>query len=270
MKTQGDSFRLSLLAVAALVAVPILLFSGCAAPATSGWPRMTHGTTSAHMSEIRTIAALPAELTVSQLTAGGVSEVRDDWTQASREHARATLERMRAERVVYVGDLDQREDLADDIREVRELFELIDANVMVFGLSPLAVPTGKFDFSVGSIDRILEAAHADALLVVGGKDEIFTADRKVLAVVSVLASAALTGQAVAPGSGTAHLSAGLIARDGTVLWWSFVGDGGITDLRTPQGVDATMKRLLGSMPHSTAPDLPPADETTPAGNDAGT
>jgi hypothetical protein len=218
------------------------------------------------MAEIRSVAALPAELTVAQLTAGGVSEVRDDWTEAARTHARAVLEGMRGERIVFLADLETRPELADDIREVRELFEVIDANYMVFGLSIMAAPTARFEFSVGSIDHILEAAQADAILVIGGKDEIFTADRKVMAALSIVASAALTGNVIAPGSGTAHISAGLIGRDGTVLWWNFVGDGEIGDLRTPEGVADTMQRLLGPMPRSTASAVPLADaasEVTP-------
>lgn len=237
---------------AAVFLLPALILAGCATTQPR-WPGLVHGRTPAQMGEVRTVAVLPANITVSQLTAGGVSEVRDDWTQAAREHARAALESIRAGQIVYAGDLDARPDLADEIREVRALYRLIDANIMLFGLSPMAVPTRNFDFSVGSVERVLDAAGADALLLVGGTDEIFTTDRKVLAVVSVLASAALTGQAVAPSSGQAHLSAALIARDGTILWWNFVGDGEISDLRTREGVTSTIQRLLASMPRPAAP-----------------
>ena len=234
------------------------------APQRSG---LSHGTTTGQMQEVRKLAALPAELTLKQLSAGGVSEKRDDWTAEARTHARAVLEQMRPESIVYVADLESRADLADEIREVRALFDLIDMNLMLFGISPLAVPTAKFDFSVGSVDRILEAAGADALLVVGGTDEIFTTDRKVLSVITLVASTALTGQPMMPSAGEGHISAGLIARDGTILWWNFVGGTEIGDLRKPEGVAATIKRLLGSMPTAAAP---ATDAATLAGDGAGT
>lgn len=253
MKNQRNDSRFFRLALATVATVALVFLAGCATTTAPRWPAMTHSSVSLQMAEVGTVAALPPEITVSQLTAGGVSEVRDDWTTASLANAKAVLETLRPEQIVYLDDLESRPELAAEIREVRELFKLIDANTMVFGLSIVAVPTRRFDFSVGGIDRILEATGGDALLVIGGKDEIFTADRKVLAVVSVLASAALTGQAVAPGSGTAHLSAGLIARDGTILWWSFVGDGGISDVRTPEGMRKTLQTLLSQMPQPTGP-----------------
>ncbi len=238
-----------------------MLLAGCASTTggtTSRWPGMTHGTVGTHMEDVAMVGALPAQVTVSQLNAGGVSELRDDWTEAARTHAREVLEHMTPQHVVYLGDLESRPELADEIREVKALYALIDANIMLFGLSPMAVPTPHFEYSVGSIDGILEAAHADALLVIGGKDDIFSTDRKVLTVVSIIASAALTGQAVAPGDGTAHLSAALIARDGTILWWNFLGNGEISDLRTPNGMQATIHRLLASMPQALGRPVPDA------------
>jgi hypothetical protein len=230
----------------AAVALLSGLFGGCAT--TSQPSGRAHGTTTDQMTQVHRVAALPAQLTINQLSAGGVSEKRDDWTEVARVHARTTLENLRPGSIAYVPDLETRPELADEIREVRALADLIETNYVVFGMSPVAVPGRQFDFSVGSIDRILEAAGADALLVVSGVDEVFTTDREVLAAVSFIASAALTGQAVVPGSGEAHVSAALIARDGTILWWNVVGDGAISDLRTPEGVQATMKRLLAGLP----------------------
>jgi hypothetical protein len=259
MKRFSWSFRGSRVAVAGMTIVATWL-TGCAT--TGGWKGMSHGTTATHMQEVRTIAALPAEITVNQLGAGGISEKRDDWTEAARTHARVALENFRPGSIVYVSDLDSRPELADEIREVRALASLIDLNFALFGLSPMAVPGPRqFDFSVGSIDRILEAGGGDALLVINGVDEIFTTDRKVLSVVSLVASAALTGSAVMPGSGQAHVSAVLIARNGTILWWNFVGDGMISDLRTPQGVETTLKRLLEPLPATGTTNV----ATSPAG-----
>jgi hypothetical protein len=239
-------------ALAACLLVIALLGAGCATSTvvTSG---RTHPTTASRMDEIKTTAVLPPDITLNSLGAGGVAERRDDWTEMARANARQVLESVRPERIVYVRDLDTRAELADEIAEVQALFELIDMNLLL-SYSPLQVvppsARGSLDYSVGSIDRILDAAQADALLVVRGVDDIFATDRKALAVAGFILAAA-AGTSFNMSSGEAHLSAALIGRDGTILWYDWVGDAGMGDLRKPEGVRATIERLLRSMPGGT-------------------
>jgi hypothetical protein len=232
----------------------VVLYSGCATVETAPMGRR-HTTTASRMPEIGTTAVLPPDITVNSLGAGGVAERRDDWTEMARTHARNTLESLRPEKIVYVRDLELREDLAEEIAEVQELFRIIDLNLLMsYGPAQIVPPAslGTFDYSVGNIDRILDAAGADALLVVRGVDDIFAADRKALVAVAVIASA-FTGAYVGPSSGEAHISAALIGRDGTILWYDWVGDGAISDLRTPEGVRVTIERLLRTMPGNEPP-----------------
>jgi hypothetical protein len=228
-----------------------VLFSGCAT--TTTLPGRFHSDLNQRMGEIGTTAVLPPNITLNSLGAGGIAEKRDDWTDTARAHARAYLESKAARRIVYLADLPARQEFADELAEVQGLFRLIDLNLLLTYTPQMVVPPTayqSFDFSVGSIDRICEAAGADALLLIGGVDDIFAADRKALAALALVAGA-FTGVYMAPSSGEAHISAALIARDGTILWWNWV-PGGIGDLRKPEGVQTTLDRLLSTLPLGTA------------------
>mgnify|MGYP005853879869 CR=1 FL=1 len=227
--------------------------TGCAT--TVARTGRVHQAAAAQLPTIRTTAVVPPAITLNQLTAGGVREQRDDWTQAARAAARESLETMRPENLVYLRDAELPPEIATEIAEVQALYRAVDLNLTLFGNPMVRMPTlaGRFDFSVGSVDRICEAAGADALLLVYGEDDYFTGDRKALIALGFVA-AAFTGVYVAPGNGAEHLSAALIARDGTILWYDVLGAGQLGDLRKPEGVKANLENLLRSMPSGdTAP-----------------
>lgn len=235
----------------------LLLTGGCATA-----PRSTarlHPTAATQFNAIEKAVALTPEITLNEFTAGSIRERRDDWSDAARDRAAAQIERIGAGRVVLLIDPQDDPDLAEEIREVRALYRTIDANLAVFGS---VLPNGPraFEYSLGSIDRILVAADADALLIVHGLDDYFTSGRKALSVLSFVA-AAVTGVYVMPSDGAAHVSAALVARDGTILWYDAISYG-IRDLRTPEGVNQTLEALLRTLPASVRPVMPhPASET---------
>lgn len=235
---------------AAFILIGSIFLGGCATVQTG----RVHTAASAQLPEIKTAGALPPEITLNQLSAGGVREKRDDWGDGARKNAQAALEQLRPGKIVVLGDAASKPELADEIAEVRALFNAIDTNITLYGSPPLMLPSlaGRFDFSVGSIDHILTESGADALLVISGVDDYFTGDRKALVAVGLVA-AAFTGVYIQPGNGAEHISAALIARDGTILWYDSLNHAGIADLRTPEGVKATLERLLKSMPQPFAP-----------------
>jgi hypothetical protein len=230
---------------AAFAAILALGLTGCATTT----PGKLHAGASAQISSIRTTAVVPPQIVLNQLTAGGVKEQRDDWTNTARQAARETLESIRPERIIYLRDAQLEPAVLTEIAEIQALYRAVDLNLTFFGNPMVGLPTmaGRFDFSVGSVEKVCEAAGADALLLVYGEDDYFTGDRKALAALGLVA-AAFTGVYVQPSSGTEHLSAALIARDGTLLWYDSLGAGRLGDLRKPEGVRTTLENLLRSMP----------------------
>jgi len=236
----------------------MLAFSGCATTGPVNTAKYHHAA-SRQMSQIATTAVVPPEIKLNQLSAGGVREQREDWTEAARQNARATLESMRPETMVYLRDAALPQEILDEIAEVRALYRTIDANITMFGNPWVGLPTaaGRFDFSVGSVDKICEAVGADALLLIYGEDDYFTGSRKFmtgLGIVAGIAATAVTGSPVmvTPSSGTEHISAALVARDGTLLWYEVLGSGRIGDLRDEEGLRTTLQNLLQSMPAGAA------------------
>jgi len=207
---------------AACATLLALGLTGCATTtATTG---KLHAAAPAQIASIRTTAVVPPQIVLNQLTAGGVKEQRDDWTNTARQAARETLESIRPERIIYLRDTQLEPAVLTEIDEIQALYRAVDLNLTFFGNPMVGLPTmaGRFDFSVGSVDKVCEAAGADALLLVYGEDDYFTGDRKALAA--------------------------LIARDGTLLWYDSLGAGRLGDLRKPEGVRATLENLLRSMP----------------------
>ncbi len=232
--------------------VPALLgLTGCGTVVTT---HRTHARAPAVMGEVKTAGAPSPQIVLNQLGAGGVREQRHDWTETARTSSEEWLAMHRPGEIVVLAEPADREDLVELLREVRALYAVIDANLIVFGDPVLGPPTARnrFEHSVGSIDGLCDALGVDALLLIQGIDDYFTADRKALVVLGFVA-AAFTGVYVTPASGLAHVSAALIARDGTILWRDELRHGGIEDLRTPEGVQKTLTRLLRKLPRGSGP-----------------
>lgn len=245
MDLLSRSSRLRLPQLAGLAAAFALL-SGCVAMVPT---KREHATTAARAATIQRTVAMPPDLTLNILSGGGVRELRDDWTESARASARQTLATIRPERIVYIGDVADDPAVREELDEVQALYRAVAIDLAMFSSPPLALPSlaGRFDFSVGSVERILDATGGDALLVIFGMDDYFSGDRKAFVALALI-GAAFTGAYMGPSSGVEHVSAALIARDGTLLWYDYCGPGTIGDLRQPAGVHATLERLLQSMP----------------------
>lgn len=194
-----------------------------------------------------TIGVLEADITLRELAAGGNPQERDDWSEIARRTARETLETMRPENYVYFADREVSADVAAEIEDVQALFRTAILNDIAF-MPPPTRTRPRF----GSVHAIADAVEADALMLVYGVDDIFTTDRQVLTALSLVA-AGLTGVAVVPDSGVAHLNAALLSRDGRIIWYSRIYQNQISDLRKPEGVKKTLENLLRTMPLTEIP-----------------
>jgi hypothetical protein len=101
----------------------------------------------------------------------------------------------------------------------------------------------RFEYSVGSVERILQKANAEALLLAYGFDEISTGGRKVLqAVGNILPFVPRVS------SGTTGLCAALVDPAGTILWYNIEARTGGYDLREPQGAVNFVRVTLVNFP----------------------
>jgi hypothetical protein len=200
------------------------------------------------LDEIETTAVLSPHVTLRAYSAGGIREERDEWNHTARTVIAEYIAGLPGNEFVLIDELENDPEFEDEITEIRDLYRAIELNMQAFGhMLPAARQSSTY--SVGSVDRLLEAANADALLVVYGVDDIFTSGRQALVLVSMVASVYLGGGGViGTDAGEAHISAALIGRDGTILWHRMLNQGQISDLRTQDGVAKTLKALFQSFP----------------------
>lgn len=226
-----------------------IFFSGCQTISTGYSPiPQQHGS----LDEIHTTAVLSPHVTLRSYSAGGIREERDEWNNLARTVIADYIASLPDNDFVLIDELENDPEFEDEITEIRDLYRAIELNMQAFGhLLPAARQMPSY--SVGSVDRLLEAANADALLVVYGVDDIFTSGRQALVLVSLVASAYLGGGGViGADAGESHISAALIGRDGTILWHRMLNQGQLSDLRTEEGVAKTLRVLFESFPKKPA------------------
>lgn len=228
------------LLAAALLAVSSL-FTGCAtAPATY----RTRADTAGRLPGPTRIAIAPPDVEVYEISAGGVTELRDEWTRTVEQHLRTELGHSTGFKPAPVLD----PELQKEFGEVSSLLRAISLNqaMSVFGPRELQPNLRPLDYHVGSIARLADACDADALLFIFVRDSYATAGRKALAVLGAL-TGAVTGVVIVPQLGSTAGSAALVQRDGTVLWFNVHGAAS-GDLREPAGAAGTVHALLAGLP----------------------
>jgi hypothetical protein len=179
----------------------------------------------------RTIGILSA-VRVEEVSPGGVEEENVEWTaQAGRNVVKALTDGLRA-RKLKAKPLSWKDD--PELDEVRLLYAEVAGAIWSFTYPPYPFPTkrNRFDYTVGPVDRILDRAGVDVLLVAAGGGQT-GADGRRLSLLS--------------GRSTALLTLGLVERSGDVIWFDIWG-GRAVDLRSEADVAETVAKLLSELP----------------------
>ena len=220
-------------------ACPVVLFlalgllAGCA-PATY----LTHPQFEERARLIKTVALMPPDMKVYRLTAGGVTELMDEWSEQGRRNAGSALQNLLAEQGGYsFREFSPGDDpkLQDEYEDARTLFQAV-VNSLFFRL---AIPgkRGQSGFSLGPLPALASATGADALLFVHGVDYISTGGRVALMTIGAMFGVAIPG-------GHTRLVAGLVdVRTGDVIWLNSTGSG-TGDLRNPSSTTSLVSTLL--------------------------
>jgi len=229
-----------------------LLVAGCVA--TPEWYRMYQGPDRYHpelarrSKAVRVLALLPPDIKIYELTAGGVSELRDDWSTAGRETVSKALVQAFKRRNIAVKPLPVERGAQEAFEEVYTLYRAVSSSIIehTYRDHPFPQKLQSFDYSVGALDTLLQRHQTDGLVIVYGIDEISTAGRKVLRGVGLVLGA-ITGQPVLS-KGTTALSIALVDRSGSILWYKIEGDEGGFDLRDPESTTGFVQQLVAGFP----------------------
>lgn len=197
----------------------LLLVTGCALDAYRMHPEF--GT---RVGSIKEPVLITPDVGMYELSSGGVIMLRDDWSRAGRKNLQnAILGYFKDKRCnVKLIEMDSR--TAKEMEEVQALYRLVHKtmNQHTFGHHQNRGKNARFDFSIGSLEEILQKLDADAMIIVTGYDQVFNGGHK-----------ALIDLAVADSSGT-------------ILYYSVKGTTKGEDLRDPVTTAALIRDLLSS------------------------
>lgn len=222
------------------------LFTGCA---TTRVTYKTHANAAQHIPKLHVVVIAPPDAELSELSAGGVTELRDDWTREAARNISEALGSATGWHASAALTSEQTTELRAEQQDVQALLRAITLNhIMGQFPGPNQLPAQKdnqLTYNTGPLTHHAKLLGDDAVLFVFMRNSYATAGRKALAVLGVL-SAGFTGVAIIPSMGVDVSSAALVENDGTVLWFNQILGGG--DPRTPEGARELVKHLLDGLP----------------------
>ncbi len=197
-----------------------------------GMPSSNYPQREARAKQLTNIVLVTPDITINSLSAGGVKEERPAWSEAGRKHiekaATEVLEQKGRKARLLSDDGKSRE----EIEEIRTLQEAVMQSIYVYASYNPENPNffmnryANFDYSLGSVEKLLKANKADGLLLVRGQDNISTGGRKALGVIRAI-NPFDSGQQ----SGMTWVEAVLTDRSGDILWYNLNWNAGGYDLR---------------------------------------
>lgn len=180
----------------------------------------------AAISKVKTIAIMPPDIDVFQLSAGGVQELMDEWSDQAKELTRQSLEKHLGSRYQFQIKFIDKDWIKTNHKGLweknRALYNAVSTSAMIHaypGVNAFDYKVNNFDYTLGEeVGELAKVCEADALLFVRGFDNEATAGRTALLVWDVLIGAA-TGVMIIP-TNPSHMDMGLVdAATGNVEWF---------------------------------------------------
>ncbi len=196
-----------------------------------------------------TVVLMPLDVELSLLSAGGLPEVKADWTEAANKLLLESIRNEKQNRNIQMavfsdGKSDEaRNDLAN---QLIKLHGVVGQSILLhhyMGQPPLPSKAGAFEWSLGSSAKVLKEVYgADYALFVWVRDSYTSGGR---AVVMFLAAAAF-GVAL-PGGQQLGFASLVELETGNVVWFNLLARGH-GDLRSPEGAANTAENLMAQLP----------------------
>jgi hypothetical protein len=220
----------------ALLGFLLVLWAGVAA----AQPNLAPGFTK--LPPNSTIALMPADVELFEISAGGVGEPRADWTAAASKNIMADLrarkQKLGARATEITGDQDEA------VEDLNGLHGAVARAIVVHHFGGLKLPTkdGKLDWTLGpDASKLREKSGADYALFTWVRDSYASAERKAMMVVGALLGVGMTG-------GVQQAYASLVdLRTGQIVWFNRIVRG-TGDLREPEPAAETLTALLTGFP----------------------
>ncbi len=200
--------------------------------ATSGGIPSNYDERAARAAELQSILLLTPDVKVNSLSAGDVKEEIPEWSEQARQLVIETVQAEMAARGRKLKILDPKTRYRKTVDDVKDLHLAVMCSIYEHtlyepgNLNIFPERIAHFDYSVGSVEKLLKAYRVDGMLIIRGEDNISTSGRKALGVVSYL-NPFSQGQL----GGMTFLEATLTDASGDVLWFVIKWNAGDYDLR---------------------------------------
>lgn len=188
------------------------------------------------------LVVLPADMELFSISAGGVVEPREDWTEAANKHFTAALAAQRQRLGANTMDLDSVQ--AEEFHEITALHRAVADAISLHHAHGMKLPTKgrRLDWSLGDAVRPLkERTGADYALFTWMRDSYASTERK-----AVILGMALLGGITLGGEQVGYASL-VDLNTGRVVWFNelnrFWGD-----LRDAGAAKETVEALLEGFP----------------------
>jgi hypothetical protein len=199
-------------------------------------------------------------VSVGAITTGGVVEPRADWTDQARAHLLDALREEEAGRGGRTMILERRDQLQgvspEAVADLERLFIAVGNSIILHRYAGLTLPTKRrqgIDWTLGE-DAVAfgRATGMEYALFLHAEDAIASTGRVALQVLGI-AGCFIGFCAPQAGSGQVAYASLVDLRTGEVVWFNLLQAGtqvpgvGVSDIRTREGADAMIERLLGRM-----------------------
>jgi hypothetical protein len=197
------------------------------------------------------VIVMKPDVTAGLLTAGGIVEPREDWTNQARDNVIKAVEAQETRHGAVVKVAATAKDAGWDPAATEDLVLLHRAvgtaiAMHKYGMQPLPTKKDRFDWTLGEQAVAFGAAtHYDYALFLHAQDSFSSGGRRALQAAGFLGC--LVGVCVAVPGGQEIAFASLVdLKTGEVIWFNSLVSG-LGDIRTPEGANEMVVKLLESI-----------------------
>ncbi len=203
----------------------------------------------------RTIGMVEADVSVSELLAGGELEPNPEWSNDVKKHLTSLVIQEFSKRGVAIKPVGFDKETPGDLHDAYRLYLAVNENFLDVSDDYKKLPVCNenlpcFDYTIGPIEGVLKKEKTDLLLFVFAVNEIESKARKE-ARQSSYASTVLShtfglGKVYPLRKPGALIGMTMIGRSGEVVWHAHE-DEDVVDLRTPQVTEKLVKEVIDEL-----------------------
>ena len=186
------------------------------------------------------VVLVDPDVELSELTAGGVTEARADWTKTGKDFIRADIASTLKAKGIDIVAADE----ASDRREAQlvKLHGALGQSIMLNSIVPFPTKKNNFDWTLGpGIAAFRDHYHGDYALFVFVRDSYSSAGRQAMIVLAAMAGVGMRG-------GQQIGFASLVdLRTGRVVWFNRLASQ-YGSLKEEKPAAETVKHLLDGLP----------------------